>query len=78
MEKKRMNLMEFIGENPSKSKAPKKRPATDNQVSYAKAIADVLGLDCPDFKDFNATSAFISENKDDYYEEIEEDYFFPF
>lgn len=72
MEKKRMNLMEFIGENPSKSKAPKKRPATDKQVSYAKAIADTLGLGYPDFEDFNDTSVFISYNKDDYYEALDD------
>lgn len=68
-----MNLMEFMGEYPSKTARPHKRGATDKMISYAKAIADILELDYPDFDDFNATSEFISYNKDDYYEALDDD-----
>lgn len=82
MEKKRMNLMEFIGtEEGSKSFPPKKRGATEKMISFATAIADTLDLDYPNFEDFSETSEFISYNKDDYYEakeENEEDDEFPF
>lgn len=63
-----MNLMEFIDENPRKQKN-KKRPATQKQVSFATAIADALGLEYPNFEDISGTSAFISKNKDAYYDE---------
>lgn len=72
MDKKKMNLMEFLSANPSKTKAPQRRGATEKQISYAKAIADLLELDYPDFDDFNATSEFISYNKDDYYEALDD------
>lgn len=53
-----MDLGSFVKQN--------KRPATDKQVEFAMAIADLLDLEYPDFKDFSATKEFIDENIDDY------------
>lgn len=59
--------------SPSRPKtlADLKRPATERQINFARSIADLLELDYPDFDDFNATSRFISENKDLFYAEKE-------
>ena len=35
---------------------------------FATDIADELGLDYPDFDDFDDVHNFIEENKDDFYE----------
>lgn len=62
---------ERLGSPRSVTLADLKRPATGRQVVFAKSIADLLDLDEPDFDDFNATSRFISEHKDEFYAEKE-------
>ena len=41
-------------------------------VEYAEKIADYLGIDPPDFDDFDDTRNFIDDNKDDYWREMRE------
>ena len=40
--------------------------ATLKMKNYAEAIADYLGIDPPDFDDFEETRDFIDENRMDY------------
>lgn len=42
---------------------------TNKMIDFARAIADYLSLEEPDYNDFDAVSEFIAEHKDDYYEE---------
>ena len=46
--------------------------ATDKMIDYAQKIADYLGIDPPDFDDFDDTRNFIDDNKDDYWREMRE------
>lgn len=48
--------------------------ATKKMMDFAEAIATELGLKKPDYDDFEETSAFIDENKDEYYEQTREDW----
>ena len=41
--------------------------ATDRMVEFAEAIAEELDLEEPDYDDFEETSEFISEYKDEFY-----------
>ena len=41
---------------------------TEKQIKFAEAIADCLHLPEPDYNDYNAVSAFIANNKDNYYQ----------
>lgn len=41
--------------------------ATDRMIEFAKKIAEKLGIDEPDYNDFNETADFIDENKDEYH-----------
>ena len=41
--------------------------ATEKMKDYAQAIADYLGIEPPDFDDFEETRDFIDENKDEYW-----------
>ena len=41
--------------------------ATQKMQDYAAAIAEYLGIDPPDFDDFEETRDFIDENKDEYW-----------
>ena len=43
--------------------------ATARMIEYAEAIAEYLGIDPPDFDDFEETRDFIDDNKDDYWHE---------
>ncbi len=44
--------------------------ATARMIEYAEAIAEYLGIDPPDFDDFEETRDFIDDNKDDYWREM--------
>lgn len=68
---KRKVFFEDVGDTPSKSKtlADLKRPASRAQIKFAQDIASLLDLKCPNFEDFNATSQFISQYRDAFYEE---------
>ncbi len=44
--------------------------ATQKMIDFAERIAEELGLDEPDYDDFEETSEFISEWKDDYWESV--------
>ena len=46
--------------------------ATDKMIDYAQKIAGYLGIDEPDFDDFEETRNFIDENRDDYWREMRE------
>ena len=41
-------------------------------IEYAGEIAAYLGIEPPDFDDFEETRDFIDENKDDYWREMRE------
>lgn len=67
-----MKLMELIDlDSISKSSnvLVSKRRATDKMVAYARLIASTLGLENPDFDDFDDTSKFISKYRLDYLSE---------
>ncbi len=44
--------------------------ATAKMIAFAEKIAEELGLDEPDYNDFDDTSAFIDDWKDDYWESV--------
>ena len=46
--------------------------ATTKMIDYARAIAVYLGLDEPDYDDFEETRKFIDDNRDDYWSEMRE------
>lgn len=46
--------------------------ATEKMRDYAERIAEQLGLDEPDYDDFDEVHDFIEENKDDYWRERRE------
>lgn len=46
--------------------------ATDKMVAFAEKIADELNLDEPNYDDFDETSEFIDDNKDDYWASLNE------
>ena len=46
--------------------------ATNKMIDYAGEIAAYLGIEPPDFDDFEETRDFIDENKDDYWREMRE------
>lgn len=66
-----MNFMEFV-KTKNQTKPQAKRPATDKQIEFATAISELLEVDKPDFADFSATSKFISDHVDLYYETKDE------
>lgn len=45
--------------------------ATDKMKAFAEKIAKLLGVDEPDYNDFNDTADFIDENKDEYYNTLD-------
>jgi hypothetical protein len=47
--------------------------ATKRMIEFATDIADELGLDYPDFDDFEETSDFISDNKEEYYQAVNDE-----
>lgn len=44
--------------------------ATDSMVVYAEKIAEQLGLEEPDYYDYEETKEFIEEYEDAYYDSI--------
>jgi hypothetical protein len=44
-----------------------KKVATQKQIEYATAIAELTGLELPDFSDIRKTSNFITKNRSKYY-----------
>jgi len=49
-----------------------KKEATRNMIEFAWGIADFLGLDEPNYDDFEETRCFISHNVPFFYEKLEE------
>ena len=45
---------------------------TEKMTDFAEAIADVLGIEPDDWDDFESLSEFISENKEDYFDDLRE------
>lgn len=60
-----MNLIDF--------KKSVTKPATGKMVEFAERIADVLGLSYPDFENFDETSEFIEDNKQDYFDMVNDE-----
>ena len=43
--------------------------ATGKMIDFARAIANYLSLEEPNYDDFDETSKFIDDHKEEYYEE---------
>ena len=41
---------------------------TDKMIKFAESIAETLYIPEPDYDDYEEVSAFITKNKDDYYQ----------
>ena len=41
---------------------------TEKMIEFAESIAETLYIPEPDYDDYEEVSAFISKNKDDYYQ----------